>query len=695
MNLIIVESPTKCKTLQKFLGKDYLIASSYGHIRDLPQKELGVDIKNNFEPTYVVPPKAKPHLKVLQDDMKKSKAVILATDSDREGEAIAWHLSELLKLKDPKRIVFHEITKTAIEHALKNPRKLDLKLVNSQQARRILDRLVGYKLSPFLWKKVMRGLSAGRVQSVAVRLVCEREKAIQAFVPVEYWSIAAKLLKLKTLNEIEAFLVKKDGKSIGKLEIKSEKEANDILSDLRGAQYQVSSIEKREEKRHPAPPFTTSTLQQTAWSNFKFSAKKTMTLAQALYERGFITYHRTDSVNLSAESQAMAKNFILQNFGNDYWPGFSRIFKTKSKSAQEAHEAIRPTNTGLNAEEFTKNTKISGKDIKNLYDLIWQRFLASQMQEATFNSMAVEIQANNYTFQANGQTLKFDGFLKVYPTKFTENELPVLEKNELLDLKELSPLQHFTQPPARYSEATLVKALEKEEIGRPSTYAPIMDTIQQRGYVEKDEKKKLKPTKIGTIVNDVLVENFPQIVDLTFTAKMEKELDEIAEGKDTWAKTLKDFYIPFEENLKIKEREVIKKDLTEKTDQKCPECGADVIIRLGKYGKFLACSAFPKCKYTENIKRPSIGIKCPKCFQGEIVEKITKRKKIFYGCANWPKCDFAMWDKPIDKTCPQCDALMAEKRGGKEVCSNKECLTKNPSLKKEQKKNDKWSRRQT
>ncbi len=684
MNLIIVESPTKAKTLQKFLGKNYEVLSSFGHVRDLPKSTLGVDVEKNFQVKYLVPQKAKPKVKILKTEAKKAKEVILATDEDREGEAIAWHLAEVLKLEDPKRIVFHEITKTAIEKALESPRKIDVNLVNAQQARRVLDRLVGYKLSPFLWKKIMRGLSAGRVQSVAVRLICERETEIKKFIPVEYWGVEAKLFKDK---KFLANLVAKDGKNIDKLEIKNKAESDNILRKLENAQYIVQKIEKKETQRNPKAPFTTSTLQQTASSKLGFGAKRTMMMAQKLYEKGHITYHRTDSLNLSTQSQAQAKKFIIESFGKNYWPGFERTFKTKSKSAQEAHEAIRPTHPENIPDTLNKKAKLRPDEFK-IYRLIWQRFLASQMQEATFDSCSIDIKANSYTFRATGQTIKFNGFLKVYPTKFEEMDLPTLKEKEILELKELLAEQHFTQPPARYSEATLIKVLEKQGIGRPSTYAPTLDTIQRRNYIEKDENRKLKPTNIGIMVDEMITKNFPQIVDIQFTAKMEKEFDEVALGKDTFQKTLKDFYMPFEQILKEKEKSVEKLDLTEQTDKICPKCQSKMVIRLGRYGKFYACSKFPECKHTEPIAKPTLGITCPKCGQGEITEKTTKRKKIFYGCSNWPKCDFALWDRPVNQFCPDCNSIMIEIKNKEIKCSNKTCPSiinakKTKKLKKE------------
>ncbi len=666
-SLVIVESPTKAKTIQKFLGDTFIIKSSFGHVRDLPKREFGVDVEKNFEPKYVIPPKAKKVIAELKKDSAKADNTILATDEDREGESIAWHLQQALKLKNPQRIVFHEITKTAIENALEKPRHIDMNLVDAQQARRILDRIVGYKLSPFLWKKVAKGLSAGRVQSVAVRLIVEKEREIEKFVPTEYWSIEAILKndpQVGTPKEFVAKLVKIDGL------VKNKSEADKILQDLNNADYIVDSVEKKETKRYPAPPFTTSTLQQASWQRFKFSAKMTMSLAQRLYEEGNITYHRTDSLNLSETSLAAAKDFISEKYGKNYWTGKIVKYKTKSNSAQEAHEAIRPAYAARTPESL-KN--LDSRQLK-LYTLIWQRFIACQMAPAILDSVAADINAKNYTFRANGQTLRFDGFLKVYPTKFEETELPDLEKGHKLDFVKLDSLQHFTEPPARYTEASLIKTLEKFGIGRPSTYAPTLSTIQDRNYVEKNEQKRFVPTEMGTIVNDVLVKNFPEIVDIDFTVKMEKELDEIADGKDTWQKTCKDFYTPFAKNLENKYKEVKKENLTEKTDKICPKCGSPIIERMGRFGRFYACSKFPECKYTESIedKNKNLGIKCPKCKEGDIVARKTKRKKIFYGCNKFPKCDFALWDKPINEFCPKCNSILTQK--GKQIkCSNKEC----------------------
>jgi len=675
MQLIIVESPTKSKTISRFLGPKYRALASYGHVRDLPKSKLGVDVENDFRPKYIIPTKSRKIITLLKKELEKAETVILACDQDREGEAIAWHLTQILDLNDKKpyqRIVFHEITKSAIEEALKNPRKIDMNLVDAQQTRRVLDRIVGYKLSPFLWKKVARGLSAGRVQSVAVRLVVEREREIENFVPQEYWTIVAQLQKCneERARYIETLLVKKDDKVIPKLGIKTKEEAEKIVKDLKDAEYRVEKIEKKEIKRNPLPPFTTSMLQQEAWRRFKWPAKFTMRIAQQLYETGKITYHRTDSLNLSDLSLFAAKKFIINEYGKNYWAGFLRKYKAKGR-VQEAHEAIRPTYPDRTPEIL--KSKLENNQFK-LYDLIWRRFIACQMAQAIFDSTTVDIQAKNYTFRATGQILKFDGFLKVYPIKYEENELPPLEKEEMLKLIKLIPSQHFTQPPARYTEATLIKVLEENGIGRPSTYAPILSTIQERNYIEKDEQKRFRPTEIGTVVNDLLVNHFPEIVDIGFTAEMEENLDKIAEGKRKWTPVIREFYEPFEENLQKKYQEVSKKDITEKpTEKTCPKCGAPLLIRLGKYGKFYACSKFPKCRYTESLEENTLGIKCPKCKKGKIVEKRTRKRKIFYGCSNWPKCDFALWDRPTGEKCEKCKSLLIETKRKQIKCSNKDC----------------------
>ncbi|HUT96407.1 MAG TPA: type I DNA topoisomerase [Candidatus Paceibacterota bacterium] len=727
MNLIIVESPTKAKTIKQFLGKGFAVESSFGHMRDLPQKELAIDVENNFEPEYVIIPKAKKVVATLKEKAKKSQEVILATDEDREGEAIAWHLSEALKLKNPKRIVFHEITKIAIEEALKKPRSIDMNLVDAQQARRILDRLVGYKLSPFLWKKVARGLSAGRVQSIVVRLIVEKEREIQDFKIEEYWEISGDFKTPRNEN-FSAKLQKINNKTIDKLGIKSRKEAETLLEILSPKDYYIADIVKKEITRNPLPPFTTSTLQQEANRRLGFSAKQTMMTAQQLYEMGFITYMRTDSLNLSQKFISEAANYIKINLGNNYLQ--TRNFKTKSKGAQEAHEAVRPTEISRIPEQL-KNA--SNKSHFRLYQLIWQRAISSQMSPAKLDATSIDINSKDdkYTFKTNGQIIKFDGFLKFYPNSAKEEILPEIKKGENVNCIKLNPIQKFTQPPARYSDATLVKTLEEKGIGRPSTYAPTISTVIERGYAMRTENKRLKPTDIAFIVNDLLMEHFSNIVDYDFTAKMENDLDEIADGKQQWQKTLKTFYKPFNQNLEIKQKELNKKEITEeKTDkicekcgkpmiikigrfgkflacsnypeckntkkldangeevikekpqlleEKCPECGANLVMRQGRYGSFKGCSKYPACKYIKKEEQKDLNLVCPKCKislptgrQGKIVIK-RSRKGIFYGCDQYPKCDFAFWGKPTDEKCPDCGYPLVKTQKDKVKCSNKEC----------------------
>lgn len=737
-SLIIVESPTKARTITKFLDKNYKIESSFGHIRDLPKSKMGIDIANSFKPEYVIPTRARKTVTKLKNFADKSEAVILASDEDREGEAIAWHLAEALKLdkKKTKRIVFHEITKDAILEALDNPRQIDMKLVNAQQARRVLDRLVGYELSPFLWKKVARGLSAGRVQSVAVRLVVEREKEIKAFKAEEYWNILGDFKKQNSTNAFSAVLNKINGQTIDKLEIKNEQEAKKILEEIKNASYSVAGIEKKETKKNPPAPFTTSTLQQTANRWFGFSAKQTMTVAQQLYEIGLITYMRTDSLNLSKKFTDEAKHYLRKELGEKYSLAFPRIFKNKSKNAQEAHEAIRPTEAARDPE----STKPSCNHTQSkLYKLIWQRSLASQMPAAVVDSSTIDVAAENtaYQFRANGQILKFDGYLKIYPEKSKELELPDVKKGEKLDLIKLKPEQHFTKPPARYSDAGLVKALERYGIGRPSTYAPTIATIEARNYAVRDENKKLAPTDIAFVVIDLLSKHFSEIVDYKFTADMENDLDAIADGQTEWQPIIANFYNPFHENLTKKYKEINKneimpeekskeacdkcgapmviktgrygkflacsafpdckniksvpgqnKDQNGKTDNQeieaikekyqnevCEKCGSPMAVKIGKYGPFLACSAFPKCKNLKNIKEnnsnKSTGITCPICNQGEIVAK-RSRRGIFYACNQYPDCKTAYWAKPTGEECPNCGALLVETKNGTK-CSNKDC----------------------
>ena len=664
MKLIIVESPTKAKTISKFVGKDYKIESSYGHIRDLPKSKLGIDLEKNFEPQYIIPVRAKKVVTNLKKLAAKAEEVILATDQDREGEAIAWHLAQALSLnlETSKRIVFHEITKTAIAEALKNPRHLDSNLIDAQQGRRILDRLVGYKLSPFLWKKIARGLSAGRVQSVAVRLIVEREQEIKKFKSDEYWTLSI-AFKNKDGKSFEAELNQINGKTLDKLELNNKEKVDDILKELEESKFQITSIERKEMKRNPPMPFTTSTLQQVAARRLGYSAKKTMLMAQRLYEKGLITYMRTDSLNLSKESLTAAKQWLSDELGEKYSADAPRTFITKSKLAQEAHEAIRPTDDSKNP-----SSKISKEeDEAKLYEIIWSRFMGSQMPQAIFDSTQVDInnQDNKYGFRANGSILKFDGFLNIWKQKFEENELPELKAQDNLTPQEFKPSQHFTEPPPRFTEASLIKILEEYGIGRPSTYAPTLSTIQERNYVEK-LNGKFSPTEMGTLVDKVMTENFPQIVDVNFTAKMEEKLDDIATGKEKWQEVIQEFYGPFSKNLEAKYEEVKKEVVApvEPTGIFCEKCGKPMIIKFSRFGRFMACSGFPDCKNIQQQKKEEkkIGLKCPKCLAspdpatrdnpGDVIEKrVSKgrsRGAIFWGCNNYPKCDYASWKNPLN-----------------------------------------------
>ena len=750
MQLIIVESPTKAKTISKFLGPKYKVRSSYGHMRDLPEKKMGIDIEKNFQPQYVINPKSEEKVEILKKEAKNAEHVILATDEDREGEAIAWHLAEILDLnpEEKNRIVFHEITKKAIEKALDSPREINIDLVDAQQARRILDRLVGFELSPFLWEKIRRGLSAGRVQSIALRLIAEREREIEKFEKEEYWTVSA-MLEIRSPHgdriskSFEAALTEQNEKKIEevitlklfagdyktrKSIIANEKTATEIKAELEKAAYSVREIIKKETKRTPPPAFTTSTLQQAAINSLGYSAKLTMMLAQKLYEHGFITYMRTDSTSLSLESMLGARKTIEKLFGKDYALESPRFYKTKSKGAQEAHEAIRPTYTDKTPDEIKGS--LDEKQLR-LYRLIWRRMMACQMQSAVLNSVKVTIDAtgekNKYTLQANGSTVKFAGYLKVYGDKLpvTENILPPLKEKEALNLVEVNTSQKFTAPPPRYSEAALVKVMEENGIGRPSTYAPTISTIIDRKYVDKNEEKKLFPLEIGFLVNDLLVEHFPQIVDSQFTAGMERDLDEIAEGNKKWVPVIKEFYGPFHKNLKKKSKEVKKEDLLQKIGRQCPECGGDLVMKFGRFGKFIACAKYPDCKYTEKteeekkedqensgqvcekcgapmvVKRGRFGaflgcsrypecktikkienktgVKCPKCHptgdrpQGDILERKSKRGRVFYGCSNYPHCDFSLWNKPTGELCPKCQNPLVYQVKGKVKCSNKDC----------------------
>lgn len=623
MKLIVVESPTKARTLAKFLGQEYVIEASMGHVRDLPKKSLGVDIEHEFKPEYVISTGKSKIVKQLKQSAKKAEVVILATDLDREGEAIAFHIQHLLSEKRKfSRIVFHEITKTAIVEALKHPGQVDLRLVDAQAGRRILDRLVGYQLSPILWRKVRRGLSAGRVQSVAVRLVVEREEEIKAFKPETYWIVGASLKKDE--GEFSAYLKK----------ITDQVKAEQIKADLKQAEYSVKEVKNRLVKLWPWPPLMTSTLQRSAGARLGWSAKKTMHEAQSLYEQGLITYHRTDSLNLSEEAVSQARKLISQKFGAKYLPDKPVFYKTKAKNTQGAHEAIRPTDVKFQSEN-------------KLYKLIWERFVGCQMSPAVISRTKVTIQAGKYELTAEGERLIFEGWRKIFKSQFSIfNELPNLQTNDKLTLIKVLFEQKYTQPPSRYTEASLIKVLEEKEIGRPSTYAPILSTIQDRHYVEKEEKK-LKPTTIGEAVTKFLLKYFPQVMDYQFTAGMERDLDEIAKGEQSSASVLKKFYSGFSDNLNlVKEKAERMAIETEKTGEKCPECkDGDVVIRTGRFGKFLSCEKFPECKYTANFKQIVEGFQCPDC-QSSIVIRRTRRGKQFYGCANYPKCKWASWNKP-------------------------------------------------
>lgn len=653
MKLLIVESPAKAKTIEEYLGKDYKVLATFGHLRDLPKSKTGINMAT-FEPEYIIPVKSRKTVTALKKEAALAEKVILATDEDREGEAISWHTLAAAEIPEEKyeRITFHEITKTALLEAVKNPRKINQDLVDAQQGRRVLDRLVGYNLSPLLWKKIRRGLSAGRVQSVAVKLIVDREREIEAFKPDEYWEIIAVLEKDA---EFEAKLTKKEGK---KIEISAKKESDKILSDLSGQKYIVAKIDLREQKKQPSPPFITSTLQQESARKLYYSAKKTMTLAQHLYEGkkvpgegsvGLITYMRTDSLNLSSQALDETRKYISDNFGKDYLPDEARFYKNKVKGAQEAHEAIRPTSF-FRTPDMLK--EILDPDEFKLYELIWKRALASQMKEAILDLTGVDIKAVNYTFRANGKQVKFDGFTKIYlegsadkiADESREVILPNLSEGDECDLIRLDPQQKFTKPPARYSEASLIKTLEEYGIGRPSTYAPTLSTIKDRGYVRL-EARYFIPEEIGFIVNDMLVKNFPGIVNVDFTAKMEEELDEVAEGNIEWKKPVKEFWGPFEKDL-LKAEDTIEKINTDKeTDEVCEKCGKPMVIKHGRFGEFMACTGFPDCKNAKPIIKTT-GQKCPECGDGDMVIKKTRRGKTFYGCSRYPDCKWAAWKLP-------------------------------------------------
>ena len=648
MKLIVVESPTKAKTLNRFLGSSFEVIASMGHVRDLPKSSLGVDVDHNFEPTYEIADKKGQVIKEITASAKKADTVIIATDPDREGEAIGYHMQWLLQeaLKKTKkkpdfvRATFHEITKAAIDHAISNPEKINLNLVDAQQARRVLDRLVGYKLSPVLWKKIRRGLSAGRVQSVAVKLIVEREKEITAFKPEEYWEIKTRL-KVKN-GEFIADLYKIDGKLA---KITNGKDANQIVNGLKKSTYLVNSIDQKEVSQNPMPPFITSTMQCSAANFFGWSSKKTMRQAQQLYEQGFITYHRTDSLNLSNEALNMAKAYITQEFGVKYYPEKTRVFKTASKLAQEAHEAIRPTM--IRSIDIIEQA--CGLQGKKLYQLITNRFLASQMAAAKVFKTTVIVSADKYLLKAVGEIQTFDGWRKVYGGGEDKNRvvLPELKQTDKLNLQEVLSTQKFTEPPARYSESTLIKALEQRGIGRPSTYAPTISTIEDRQYVEKLEKR-FHPTAIGIAVTDFLQTNFDKIMDYDFTAKVEEDLDKIAQGEVKWVPVISEFYQPFITKVKSVEKDAQRvKIATETTGEKCPECSeGDLVIRTGRFGKFISCSRFPECKFKKNYTEKIENMSCPDCKTGEVIMRRTKKGRHFYGCSRYPECKWASWTKP-------------------------------------------------
>ena len=650
--LIIVESPAKANTIKKFLGGKTKVVASMGHIRDLPKSKLGVNIENNFEPEYINIRGKGDLIKSLKKDAKSAKKVYLATDPDREGEAIAWHLAHILDIpEDSKsRVTFNEITKTAVQKAIKEPRQIDINLVNAQQARRVLDRIVGYKISPVLWKKVRKGLSAGRVQSVAVKLIVDREKEIEDFIPEEYWNIIAKLLDEKSKKEFEAKLVGKNNK---KLEIHSKEEVDEILANIKDAKFIVKDVKKGERKRNPAPPFTTSTMQQEASRKLNFSLKKTMSVAQTLYEGvkipekgtvGLITYMRTDSTRISEEARKVAKEVVEATYGSEYYE--NRYYKTKA-DAQDVHEAIRPTYIDIKPEQIKDSLT---NDQYKLYRLIYNRFLASQMKSAIFDTLAVTIDANEYNFKANGQSIKFKGFMTLYVEGTDEKEdeigqIPLLEVAQEVKKEKIESKQSFTEPPPRYTEASLVKALEEKDIGRPSTYSPTITTILARHYIEK-EAKQLVPTELGKVVNKLLTENFPDIINVEFTAEIENEFDEIADGKENWKQMISEFYGPFEKELEKVEKELEHVELEEEvSDVPCEKCGRMMVVKYGRYGKFLACPGYPECKnvkpYIETIEEP-----CPKC-GGKVQIRKTKNRRTFYICENNPdKCDYISWTKP-------------------------------------------------
>ena len=681
--LLIVESPAKSKTIKKYLGSNYTVRATMGHIRDLPKSSMGVDFDNDFEPSYLTIRGKGDVMKALKKDVKASDKVILATDPDREGEAISWHIMQALGLSDKttSRVVFNEITKDAVKAAIKHPRSIDYDLVDAQQARRLLDRIVGYSISPLLWRKVKKGLSAGRVQSVATKLICDREDEIIAFEPKEYWSIEAGLTNPPAKKK---FVAKFYGDKKGKIVPETEKQTTDIINALKGAEYKVTEVKKTSKKRQPMPPFITSTLQQEAANKFGYTSTRTMMIAQQLYEGveikgmgavGLITYMRTDSVRIADEAISAARQYIGSRWGSEYLPASPRVFKNK-KNAQDAHEAIRPSLPDLIPDNIKES--LSSEQFK-IYKLIWDRFIASQMAPADIDVTSVTVSAADYIFKASGSSVNFPGFTTVYEETSENSEksqpLPPLNENDVLSLKELTPKQHFTQPPARYTEASLIRTLEELGIGRPSTYAPTVSTIVARKYVLKD-KRQLYPTELGIAVNELMKENFAQIVDVEFTANMETKLDEVEEGKLEWKKILRDFYGPFKKELEEADKKIEHVQLTlEESDVTCELCGRKMVYRDGRYGKFLACPGFPSCRNTKPIIE-EIGVNCPKC-GGSLVIRRSRKGIRYFGCINSPECDFMSWDEPTNEKCPICGSMLLNRSiKGRILKNNKVCLNK-------------------
>lgn len=672
-NLVIVESPAKAKTIEKYLGRNYKVLASVGHIRDLKKSTMSVDFENNYEPEYINIRGKGPLINDLKKEAKKAKQVYLASDPDREGEAISWHLAHILNLNehDKNRVVFNEITKDAVKNAFKEPRQIDMDLVDAQQARRVLDRIVGYSISPILWKKVKKGLSAGRVQSVALKLIIDRENEINAFKPEEYWTIDGTFKK--GARQFQASFYSVNGK---KMKLATNDDVKNVLSQIKSDEFTVESVEKKERKRHAPLPYTTSSMQQDAANKINFRTRKTMMVAQQLYEginigsgvQGLITYMRTDSTRISPVAQNEAAAFITERFGEKYSKHGSRVRNTSG--AQDAHEAIRPSSVFNTPDNIAKYLD---KDQLKLYTLIWNRFVASQMTAAVFDTMSVKLEQNGVQFAANGSQVKFDGYLAIYNDSDKNKMLPDMKKGDLVKCINTNPEQHFTQPPARYSEATLIKTLEENGVGRPSTYAPTIETIQKRYYV-KLVSKRFEPTELGEIVNSLIVEFFPDIVNVKFTADMEAKLDDVEVGKEQWKKVIDEFYKPFEKEVSKAETEMEKIQIKdEPAGFDCEVCGSPMVIKLGRYGKFYACSNFPDCRHTQAIVK-EIGVECPKCHQGQIIERKTKRNRLFYGCNRYPDCDFTSWDKPVGRSCPKCGQYLVEKKvrgGGKQVvCSN-------------------------